>query len=197
MPAHVYSCALTGLDGEIIEVEVDFADGLPGMVIVGLPDAAVQESRERVQSAVKNSNLFYPRQRFIVNLAPASVRKEGPAFDLPIAIGALIMTGQISQEALDGSLVLGELSLNGTVRHVRGVISMAAAARQHGYKRVFVPESDAAEAAIIPDLDVIPVSSLNQLCQHLNGRSQITVQQKSEIESEDLTAQTDFQDIKG
>ncbi len=197
MPAHVYSCALTGLDGEIIEVEVDFADGLPGMVIVGLPDAAVQESRERVQSAVKNSNLFYPRQRFIVNLAPASVRKEGPAFDLPIAIGALIMTGQINQEALDGSLVLGELSLNGSVRHVRGVISMAAAARQHGYKRVFVPESDAAEAAILPDLEVIPVSSLNQLCQHLNGRSQITAQEKSEIESEELNAQTDFQDIKG
>ncbi|MCE5207098.1 MAG: YifB family Mg chelatase-like AAA ATPase [Chloroflexi bacterium] len=197
MPAHVYSCALTGLDGEIIEVEVDFADGLPGMVIVGLPDAAVQESRERVQSAVKNSDLFYPRQRFIVNLAPASVRKEGPAFDLPIAIGALIMTGQVSQDALDGSIVLGELSLNGSVRHVRGVISMAAAARQHGFKHVFVPEADAAEAAIIPDLDVIPVNSLNALCQHLNERVLIPTQEKVELESGDYTAQTDFKDIKG
>jgi magnesium chelatase family protein len=197
MPAHVYSCALTGLDGEIIEVEVDFADGLPGMVIVGLPDAAVQESRERVQSAVKNSNLFYPRQRFIVNLAPASVRKEGPAFDLPIAIGALIMTGQVPQDSLDGSIVLGELSLNGAVRHVRGVISMAAAARQHGFKRVFVPEADAAEAAIIPGLDVIPVESLNELCRHLNGRSMIPVQQKVEGEETEASVQTDFMDIKG
>ncbi len=197
MPARIYACALIGLDGEIIEVEVDFADGLPGMVIVGLPDAAVQESRERVQSAVKNSNLFYPRKRFIVNLAPASVRKEGPAFDLPIAVGALVMTNQVAQDTLEGSIVLGELSLDGSVRHVRGVLSMAAAARQHGFKRVFVPESDAAEAALIPDIEVIPVSSLYALYQHLNGEAQIQTQEN--LPPEDLYASipSDFKDIKG
>jgi magnesium chelatase family protein len=197
MPACVYSCALIGLDGEIIEVEVDFTNGLPGMVIVGLPDAAVQESRERVQSAVKNSNLYYPRKRFIVNLAPANVRKEGPAFDLPIAVGTLLMTDQVPQEALDGSLVLGELSLDGSVRHVRGVLPMVAAARQNGFKRVFVPKVDAPEAALIPDIEVIPVESLYSLASHLNGESLLPAQQQVEGGDAPLQVQTDFQEIKG
>src|SRR5512145_1064165 len=157
MLARVSSCAVIGLDGVIVEVEVDTGPGLPGMVIVGLPDTAVQESRERVQSAVKNAGWSYPRKRVTVNLAPASVRKEGPAYDLPIALGVLAATEQVPVEALEGSLVIGELSLDGTVRHVLGVLSMAAMARAQGFQRVFVPRSDAAEAALIPGLEVFPV----------------------------------------
>ncbi|HAE85912.1 MAG TPA: magnesium chelatase, partial [Anaerolineaceae bacterium] len=160
MLAHVLSCAVIGLDGVIIDIEVDFGQGLPHMAIVGLPDEAVKESRERVYSAIKNANLAYPRKPITVNLAPASVRKEGPSFDLPIALGVLIAGEQISPEEVDGSLIVGELSLDGSVRHVRGVLAIAATARQEGFKRLYVPAMDAAEAALIPDLEVIPIGSL-------------------------------------
>src|SRR5574339_28874 len=141
MLARVYSCVVIGLEGVIVEVEVDYSNGLPAVIIVGLPDAAVQESRERVQTAVKNAGLNFPRHRIVVNLAPATVRKEGPAYDLPIAVGVLVMSGRVPQEAVDASLVIGELSLDGSVRHARGVLPMAAVARQEGFKRIFVPES--------------------------------------------------------
>src|SRR6266540_1959570 len=120
MLARVYSCAVIGLEGVIVEVEVDYTNGLPGMTIVGLPDAAVQESRERVQTAVKNAGLHFPRHRIVVNLAPASVRKEGPAYDLPIALGVVILAGYLPHEAAEGTLVIGKLSLDGAVRHTRG-----------------------------------------------------------------------------
>jgi magnesium chelatase family protein len=167
------------------------------MVIVGLPDTAVQESRERVQMAIKNAGLFYPRKRVTVNLAPASVRKEGPAYDLPIALGVLVATEQISPDGLEKSLVIGELSLDGSVRHVRGVLPMAAVARREGYNRLFVPKADAAEAALIPEMEVIPVGSLAELCTHLRGVENILAQVGSPVEDLILTAQTDFQDIKG
>ena len=114
MLARVYSCAVIGLDGVIVEVEVDTGQGSAAMDIVGLPDAAVQESRERVQSAVKNAGLIYPRKRVTVNLAPASVRKEGPAYDLPIALGVMLLTGDLAPEQVAGTLVVGELSLDGS-----------------------------------------------------------------------------------
>ena len=197
MLACVYSCAVIGLEGVIVEVEVDTADGLPGMAIVGLPDAAVQESRERVQAAIKNAGLYYPRKRLTVNLAPASVRKEGPAYDLPIAVGVLIATGQIHPESTEGTMVVGELSLDGRVRHARGVLPMAAVARQGGFKRIFVPESDAAEAALIPDLEVIPVSSLAALYAHLAGLNPIPAQAATSPEQIPALPPTDFSEIKG
>src|SRR5512143_3271410 len=160
MLARTYSCAVVGLDGVIVEVEVDYTNGLPGMTIVGLPDTAVQESRERVQTAVKNAGLHFPRHRIVVNLAPASVRKEGPSYDLPIALGVIVLTDSLPREAVEATVVVGELSLDGVVRHTRGVLAMAATARQQGFKRMFVPEADAAEAALIPDLEIIPVSTL-------------------------------------
>jgi magnesium chelatase family protein len=120
MLARVFSCAVIGLEGVIVEVEVDLGQGLPGMTIVGLPDASVQESRERVQAAIKNAGMVFPRKRIIVNLAPASVRKEGPAYDLPIALGVLIMNGLLPAETVEEALVIGELSLDGSVRHTRG-----------------------------------------------------------------------------
>jgi magnesium chelatase family protein len=188
-----------GLEGVVVDVEVDYASGMGGMTIVGLPDAAVQESRERVQSAIKNAGLIFPRKRVIVNLAPASVRKEGPYYDLPIALGVLVMTGVIPAEAVENSMVVGELSLDGSVRHAKGVLPMAAAARQNGFTRMIVPETDAAEAALIPGLEVIPVSSLKALYLHLTGDTPIQPHPPVEASAaeSDFFIPTDFAEIKG
>lgn len=198
MLARVYSCAVVGLEGVIVEVEVDYTNGLPAVVIVGLPDAAVQESRERVQTAVKNAGLHFPRHRIVVNLSPAAIRKEGPAYDLPIALGVVVLAGFLPHESIEGALVVGELSLDGVVRHTRGVLPMAAAARANGFKRMFVPEVDAPEAALIPDLDVYPVKSLAHLYDHLAGRHLIEPYQPSSDDLPDpLFTPTDFAEIKG
>ena len=197
MLARVCSCAVIGLEGVVVEVEVDTTNGLPGTDIVGLPDKAVQESRSRVQAAVKNARLRYPRERIVVNLAPASVRKEGPTYDLPIAMGVLLMQALIPANSLDESLVIGELSLEGTVRHSRGVLPMAATARQQGFKRIFVPASDAAEAALIPDIEVYPVASLRDLYLHLTDQQPIQPQEHVQAESALASAPTDFREIKG
>ncbi|MFA5835927.1 MAG: YifB family Mg chelatase-like AAA ATPase [Bellilinea sp.] len=197
MLARVYSCAVVGLEGVIVEVEVDFGQGMPKITVVGLPDAAVQESKERVYSAIKNAGLMYPRRALTVNLAPASVRKEGPAYDLPIALGVLVTTEQLAPEKLDKTLVLGELSLDGTVRHVRGVLPMAATARREGFTRLFCPEVDAAEAALIPGLEVIPVRSLTDLTAHLSGYAPIPPHPPVEVDDVEIAVQTDFRDIKG
>jgi magnesium chelatase family protein len=139
----------------------------------------VQESRERVQTAVKNAGLHFPRHRIVVNLSPASIRKAGPSYDLPIALGVIVLGGHLTPETLDGTLVIGELSLDGVVRHARGVLPMAATARAQGFKRMIVPEADAAEAALIPDVEVIPVSTLAVLYEHLSGRRLIERYQPS------------------
>ncbi|MEJ5203411.1 MAG: YifB family Mg chelatase-like AAA ATPase, partial [Anaerolineales bacterium] len=186
-----------GLEGVIVEVEVDTCPGLPGMDIVGLPDKAVQESRNRVQVAIKNAGLEYPRKRLVVNLAPASVRKEGPAYDLPIALGVAILTGDLNPSCVEGTIVIGELSLDGIVRHTRGVLPMAAMARQQGFKRIFVPEADSAEAALIPDIEVIPVSTLAALLAHLNNHHPIAPHPSVETEQIIPSVLTDFSDIKG
>jgi magnesium chelatase family protein len=169
MLARVSSCAVIGLDGAVVEAEVDVSTGMPSFVIVGLPDTAVQESRERVQAAVKNAGLAFPYRRVTVNLAPADLRKEGPAYDLPIALGLLVASDQVPGFELDGTLVVGELSLDGSVRHVRGVLPMTVLARRLGLKRVFVPACDAREAALIPDLQVFPVEHIAALVRHLTG----------------------------
>ena len=197
MLARVFSCAVVGLDGVIVEVEVDYTNGLPGVTIVGLPDAAVVESRERVQTAVKNAGLHFPRHRIVVNLSPASIRKEGPAYDLPIALGVIILAGFLPHDVIENTIVIGELSLDGMVRHTRGVLPMAATARANGFKRMFVPEVDAPEAALIPDLEVIPVKSLADLYAHLSGRQLIEPYQPSGDELEPLFIPTDFGEIKG
>ncbi len=197
MLSRVYSCAIVGLEGVVIEVEVDFTNGLPGMTIVGLPDAAVQESRERVQTAVKNAGLHFPRHRIVVNLAPASVRKEGPAYDLPIALGVIMLAGFLPNDVVENTIIIGELSLDGILRHTRGVLPMAATARAQGYKRMFVPAADAPEAALIPDLEVIPVKSLAELYAHLSGRHLIEPYQPLNDSFEPLYTPTDFSEVKG
>src|SRR5829696_6301793 len=197
MLARVYSCAVVGLEGVIVEVEVDYSNGMAGVTIVGLPDAAVQESRERVQTAVKNAGLHFPRHRIVVNLAPAAVRKEGPAYDLPIALGVILLAGHLPHDVVDNALVVGELSLDGAVRHTRGLLPMAATARANGYKRMFVPEVDAPEAALIPNLEIFPVKSLADLFAHLAGRRLIEPYLPSGEEPEPLFVPTDFGEVKG
>ena len=120
MLARVFSCAVVGLEGVIVEVEVDYSNGLPAVIIVGLPDAAVQESRERVQTAVKNAGLHFPRHRIVVNLSPASIRKEGPDYDLPIALGVIILSGRLPNDVAENTMVVGELSLDGVVPSYAG-----------------------------------------------------------------------------
>ncbi|HXF85711.1 MAG TPA: YifB family Mg chelatase-like AAA ATPase [Anaerolineales bacterium] len=198
MLARVYSCAVIGLEGVIVEVEVDYSNGLPAIIIVGLPDTAVQESRERVQTAIKNAGLHFPRHRIVVNLSPASIRKEGPAYDLPIALGVIILSGRLPPQVVENTLVVGELSLDGIVRHTRGILPMAVAARANGFKRMFVPEADAPEAALIPDIEVYPVRTLADLYEHLSGRRLIEPYQPSgDNPSEPLFVPTDFSEIKG
>ena len=198
MLARVFSCGVIGLDGVVIEVEVDSSNGQSKVLIVGLPDTAVQESRERVQSAIKNSGFTFPRKRVTINLAPADVRKEGPAYDLHIAVGILAASQQINPDKLEKTMVIGELSLDGTLRHVKGVLPMAALARQEGFERLVVPKIDAEEASLIPDLEIIAVSSLKELTSWLFGEIKIEVPNLS-VDMGNSTAQyqTDFSEIKG
>jgi magnesium chelatase family protein len=198
MLSTIFSCGVIGLDGVVIEVEVDTNKGKPVITIVGLPDAAVQESRERVNSAIKNSGFLFPRARVTVNLAPADVRKEGPAYDLPIAVGILAASRQINPALLEKGLVVGELSLDGSLRHVRGVLPMAALARQEGFQRLIVPAQDAGEAALIPDVEIVAVDSLRQLCDWAEGKISLPPIATSSVEPDGFAAfQTDFQEIKG
>src|SRR3989441_5141936 len=150
MLAKANTCAVIGLDGEIVEVEVDISSyGLPRFDVVGLPDTAVQEARDRVRAGIRNSGHQFPNSRITVNLAPADLRKEGPAYDLPIAIGILIASQQINaDEQVSEYLFLGELSLDGGVRHTNGILPMVALACEKHIKAVFVPAADAMEAAL-------------------------------------------------
>ncbi len=197
MLAKVHAAAVVGLEGEIVEVEVDTTRGMPSFTIVGLPDTAVQESRERVQAAIKNAGLIFPRHRVTVNLAPADLRKEGPAYDLPIALGVLAASEQIRTEWLVGAMAVGELSLDGSVRHVRGVLPMAALAQQEGMKRMFVPAKDSAEASLVRDLEVIPVSSLTELVNHLSGVVPIPPEEPEMHKTSPGVVALDFQEVRG
>jgi magnesium chelatase family protein len=198
MLARVYSCAVLGLEGVLVEVEVDYGSGLPGITVVGLPDAAVQESRERVRTAIKNVPLQFPRKRLIINLAPANVRKEGPAYDLPIAVGILITSGQIPPQAVKDMIIVGELSLDGSVRHTAGVLPMAALAREEGFRTICVSEEDAGEAALMPDLKVLPIRHLRELYDHLIGESSISPHTTTRREDLPIIrTQTDLKEIKG
>jgi len=166
--AKVTSCAVIGLDGELVEVEVDISSGLPAFNIVGLPDTAVQEAKERVRSAIRNSGLAFPNKRITVNLAPADLKKEGPAYDLPIAIGIILASEQVAAD-VSRTVFLGELSLDGKLRHTHGVLPMVALARERGIASVYVPEADGPEAGLIDGVEILPVASLGQLAVHLQG----------------------------
>ncbi|MCK4388508.1 MAG: YifB family Mg chelatase-like AAA ATPase [Dehalococcoidia bacterium] len=172
MLAKVRSCAVVGVEGALVEVEADISAGLPSFTIVGLPDKAVQEARERVRSAIRNSGYKFPTRRITVNLAPADLKKEGPAYDLPIAIGILISSGQLYTD-LSQSVFLGELSLDGKLRHTHGILPMVALASDKGLSTVFVPLDDAKEASLVDGIHIFPAESLAQLVTHLKGETGI------------------------
>ncbi|HQE92137.1 MAG TPA: YifB family Mg chelatase-like AAA ATPase [Anaerolineae bacterium] len=201
MLAKIGSAAVLGLEAVAVEVEVDVrrASQAGILMLVGLPDAAVRESSERTRAAIRNSGLTFPGDKHItINLAPADLRKEGPAYDLPIAIGILMASGQLPPDALDGAILMGELSLDGTLRHVRGVLPVADMARHSGITTLYVPAIDAAEAALIPGLQVYPVASLASLVAHLQGFAPIA----PHTPADHYAAQTpppavDFAEIQG
>ena len=170
MLASVTTFALEGVSSHEVTVEVDVRRGLSTFTLVGLPDRAVRESRERVRAALLNSGLDFPQKRITVNLAPAHVRKEGPSFDLAIAVGVLAASGQVPQESLDGCALCGELSLTGELRPVRGALATSAGARRCGYLRLLVPEQNAPEAALVEEMEVHGIPSLGRIADLLHGR---------------------------
>ena len=172
MLANVATFALEGIDSREVTVEVDLRRGLPAFSVVGLPDAAVRESRERVRAALLNSELEFPLQRLTVNLAPAHVRKAGPSFDLAIAVALLAATGQIPGDELGSYAVCGELALSGGLRRIYGTLAVAIGARARGYRRLVVPAPNAAEAALVEGLEVVGVADLRELVEVLHGRAE-------------------------
>ncbi len=200
MLAKISSCALVGLEGTIVEVEVDISPGLPFFAIVGLPDAAVSEAKERVRSAVRNSGFIFPMKHICANLAPADLKKAGPAYDLPIALGMLISSHQIQCD-VSNTFFLGELSLDGSLRHTNGILSMVALAYQNGFKNIVVPEADAREAALVEGANILPFSTLAQLVSYLLGEIAAPRCDNSEKPVADINianeSVTDFAHIKG
>lgn len=199
MLAKVFSAALVGLDAVPVEVEVDIASqGLPSFTIVGLPDKAVEEAKERVRSAIRNSGADFPARRITVNLAPADLPKEGPSYDLPIALGILLASGQLTTK-VDDVLVSGELSLDGRIRPVPGILPQAIAAREHNFSAMFLPEGNAKEATIIEGLTIFPFPTLLSLFQHLNNLSPISPLPKASLEEYFLTQEFEFdmREIRG
>ncbi|MBT4277684.1 YifB family Mg chelatase-like AAA ATPase [Candidatus Falkowbacteria bacterium] len=171
MSSKIFSATSIGLHSEPVEVEADISGGLGNFVVVGLPDTAVQESRERVRSAIKNSSLTFPQTRITINLAPADIKKEGPIFDLPIALSVLIAGSKnfISKIDLKKSIFIGELSLDGTLRGVNGVLPIAIMAKEKGFKTLFLPKANTEEASLIEGLEIIPLENLNELIKHITG----------------------------
>lgn len=201
MLSKIISSGILGINGYLIDVEVDLSSGLPAFDLVGLPDSAIKESRERVRTAIKNSGFLFPVKRITVNLAPAHVKKEGAAFDLPIAIGILCCTEQFYASAVQNTLILGELSLDGSVRPVSGVLPMVHHAKEKGMTRCIVPAENAEEAALIKGIEVYPISHLNEAIAFLQGKKQIspfTVDFNTIFSAKtEKNALLDFADVKG
>jgi len=172
MSSKIYSCAVIGLAGRIVEVESDIVRGMFRFSVVGLPDATVSEARDRVFSAIKNSGFNFPRQRITVNLAPADLKKEGPAYDLPIALSLLMTTGQLAFDPVK-KVFVGELSLDGRLRGVAGALSVALAVKAAGFLELFLPQKNVQEAALVRGVKVYPVAGLRELGRHLEGKELI------------------------
>jgi magnesium chelatase family protein len=199
MFAKIYSAAVFGVDAYEVEIEVNGGGGDPSIVIVGLPDTAVKESRDRVTTAINNSGYHWPRGRTTINLAPADIKKEGPSFDLPIALGMIAVSEELDSSTFEKFSFVGELALNGAVRPVKGVLPVALEARRRGKKAIFVPETNAAEAAMVKGIDVYGVQNLRQTFEFNRGEMTLEPTQG------DLSAffkahqnyEVDFSDVKG
>jgi magnesium chelatase family protein len=179
MLARVKSGALMGVDAVVVEVEVDMSMGMPNFAVVGLPEGAVKESKVRVISALKNGGYLLPQKRITVNLAPADLKKEGATFELPIALGVLAAAGTLDLAPLEGYLFGGELALDGALKPIRGVLPLALAARDHGFRGVMVPSANAGEAALVDRIEVLPVDSISQAVMHFTGEALIAPYERS------------------
>lgn len=199
MLSKVKSCGLIGIDGYVVEVETDISTGIPAFEIVGLGDTAVRESKERVRAAVKNSGLEFPVRRITINLAPANQKKEGSAFDLAIALGILSATGQVSNPLLDKYMFIGELSLDGEVKPINGVLPMAICAFYEGIEYMVLPVANADEAAVVKGLNVLPIKNISEIINHLNGQRQIERYciDIDGIFNNYVNHELDFADVKG
>ena len=199
MLAKTLSSAVFGIDAYVVEVEVDIAQGLPAFATVGLPEGAVKESKDRVKAAIKNCGYDFPSRRITVNLAPADIKKEGTAFDLPMAIGILAATDTVQKEKLNDYFVLGELSLDGQVKPVKGTLPIAVAARDAGFRGILLPRENSREAAVVKGVDVLPIHTLSECVEFLNGSFHIDPVKVDldEIFRTESNYPVDFNDVKG
>ena len=199
MLARVWSASIVGIDAVKVGVEIDVSGGLPGIVMVGLPDTAVQESRERVKAALKNAGYAFPVRKIVINLTPADLRKEGPSFDLPISVGILAASEQVNAQLLGDYLFLGEVSLDGSLHPVAGVLPIAAAARNLGIAGLVIPESNVREAAVVQGLAVYGFKHLSAVADFLNQPERyqpVQLDGNSELKQSQFTG-PDLQDVKG
>lgn len=199
MLAKVNSAALFGIDALKVEVEIDLASGLPQLATVGLAEGAVRESKDRIRAAIKNCGYTFPTKKITINLAPADLRKEGSAYDLPMAIGILAAEGLVRKELLRDYMMVGELSLDGEVKPVRGALPTAAAVKREGFKGLILPRINGAEAAVVQEIEVLGIKSLSQAVEFLNGDCAV---EPSRVNLQDLFDQhcqydSDFSDVKG
>ena len=195
----IKSMTLHGLEGFIVDVQVDVSGGIPCWEIVGLPDISIREAKERVRTAIKNSGYEFPSRRIVINLAPATIKKEGSIFDLPIAIAILSASEYVNQFDFGEVVFLGELSLDGNINPVKGILPMCIEAKKLGIKKFIVPKENAREASIVSGIDVIPVSSLNQVISYLNKKI-IIPPVKFDIKNiinKNNSSDFDFSEVKG
>ena len=187
-----------GLDGYLIEVQVDVSPGMPDWIIVGLPDTSVKEAKERVRTAIKNSGYEFQSKKIVVNLAPANTRKEGSLFDLPIAIGILINFGKIKMQNLEETIFVGELSLDGKLNKAKGILPICIEAKKLGIKRIILPKENAKEASYILGIEIIPVETLIEVMEYLNKEKDIKPEKSRNILDENTQQYlTDFSEVKG
>ncbi len=198
MFSRVSTCGLIGLEGYHIQVESDISNGIPAFDIVGLADTSVKEARERVKAAINNSGYEFPIRRITVNLAPADTRKEGSGFDLPIAVSILVSAGIIPQNATEGYMIAGELALDGSIRHISGMLCKAIAAKELGFNKVMVPEGNCKEVSVIRGIEIYPVKTLRDSVEHFKGNCPAEAMQPSELSvvSQNIY-HDDFSDVKG
>ncbi len=199
MFSQVRSASTIGINAFLVEIETHVEHAMFSFTLVGLPDNAVRESRERVGAAIKNSGLALPIRKYTVNLAPADIRKEGSAFDLPIALGVLVATGQLPPDPLHNALILGELALDGVLRPVHGALPIALEARSAGIRRIILPRDNADEAALVDELEVLPMNSLREVAAFLDGTYPVASHQvdRRHIFAQQELSATDFSDVKG
>ena len=199
MLSKVNSMALQGLDGYLVDVQVDVSNSMPSWDIVGLPDTSVKEAKERVKTAIKNSGYELLSKKIVINLAPADTKKEGSIFDLPIAIGILVDLGEIHCKNLEEIVFIGELSLDGTLNRINGVLPMSIEAQKLGIKKLIVPKENAEEAAIVKGIEVLGATTLKEVVQHLNNEKEI---EQSKVDLDKIFENQDkyimdFAEVKG